>query len=856
MVASTDEPGSPDRRSGRDSDSSIDTLLASALQRNMSFTEDRKRQHTPGTANRPRQLRKGVEMEFDADQKENNDPVALSTKKVTPSRLACIKQLEQEMTCSVCLDICVRPCTTPCGAPICINTVLWNTIKLLFPKHAASAPDSPADAIFTPASVNRAAVVANAVADLPVRRGLARVPFIPPRISRPELPQPAAPQRAPPSWLEGATRDSDPPASARRHRLASSSQQQTLSQAIDRWNGPAAGPGANAANGSGVFLQQPVSPVGEPAHARGATRRGRWTARVGGNQLQRANSAAHGLRGPMPSMLDNLQRRLDDLPIPDVLHRSNSSQSQEPAAGLEASPSLRVRPFPNPPQARQPQPPAPDSFSGVQATQPAHAQPVRPQVAAWQPPRMSRPTWNTHAEPPAVRQGMHASEDWLLDLPDTPEAPRASAAAQRQAVADVLFEAAAGESAVGETETVLEDPSWLDDAAAYDAAVAEMDEDGLSALDILSDDDTSPVHALRSQARLNLSSLEHLLLSDSEEDAEEGEDNSSAAGIPSASDRQSMEAQGLAAQSNSMANVLVLDSAGEDTKAAASATAAAASSSQPASQFTSESAQFADQAGPESPPEMAIGHDGRPRVVMSDLTSRFPTEQQLPQQLPEEGADKAKDSSFQLQRRGRQPRVCRSLLPTSTDTAAEAVAANCSNSQGASTSAGAPDVPMLRPVLRSSARSQAMQSTSQVHEASSAESQTQTTRCTRRQARLNKQSSLSSSQHGPQSHADLSSDDDFAVLSRSQRSNRSAAAAAAAAASQAPPLQSGLTEVHVSNRPTSNVPLAEVSQQAAGTRKNRPRLQLNRNASKKIVEGSANGSEAAAGPTANVSNVS
>ena len=67
------------------------------------------------------------------------------------------------------------------GAPICINTVLWNTIKLLFPKHAASAPDSPADAIFTPASTNRATVVANAVADLPMRRGLARVPFIPPR---------------------------------------------------------------------------------------------------------------------------------------------------------------------------------------------------------------------------------------------------------------------------------------------------------------------------------------------------------------------------------------------------------------------------------------------------------------------------------------------------------------------------------------------------------------------------------------------------------------------------------------------------------------------------------------------------
>jgi len=110
------------------------------------------------------------------------------------------------------------------------------------------------------------------------------------------MPQPAASQRAPPSWLEGATRDSDPPASARRHRLASSSQQQTLSQAIDRWNGPAAGPGANAANGTGVFAQQPASPVGVPAHATGFGRRGRSGGRFGGNQLQRANSAAHGLR--------------------------------------------------------------------------------------------------------------------------------------------------------------------------------------------------------------------------------------------------------------------------------------------------------------------------------------------------------------------------------------------------------------------------------------------------------------------------------------------------------------------------------------------------------------------------------
>lgn len=31
-------------------------------------------------------MRKGADMDFDAEQKENNDPVAPSSKKVTPSR--------------------------------------------------------------------------------------------------------------------------------------------------------------------------------------------------------------------------------------------------------------------------------------------------------------------------------------------------------------------------------------------------------------------------------------------------------------------------------------------------------------------------------------------------------------------------------------------------------------------------------------------------------------------------------------------------------------------------------------------------------------------------------------------------
>ena len=67
------------------------------------------------------------------------------------------------------------------GSPICINTVLWNTIKLLFPKHAANAPESPADAILTPASANSTVIVANAVNALPTRQRMLHAPFNPPR---------------------------------------------------------------------------------------------------------------------------------------------------------------------------------------------------------------------------------------------------------------------------------------------------------------------------------------------------------------------------------------------------------------------------------------------------------------------------------------------------------------------------------------------------------------------------------------------------------------------------------------------------------------------------------------------------
>ncbi|KAF0889122.1 hypothetical protein E2562_022136 [Oryza meyeriana var. granulata] len=89
---------------------------------------------------------------------------ASSEKAAATGELSCMDRLREELSCAICLEICFEPSTTPCGHSYCmkclkhaaakcgkrcpkcrqlisnsrsctVNTVLWNTIQLLFPSE-------------------------------------------------------------------------------------------------------------------------------------------------------------------------------------------------------------------------------------------------------------------------------------------------------------------------------------------------------------------------------------------------------------------------------------------------------------------------------------------------------------------------------------------------------------------------------------------------------------------------------------------------------------------------------------------------------------------------------------------------
>lgn len=254
--------------------------------------------------------------------------------------------------------------------------------------------------------------------------------------------------------------------------------------------------------------------------------------------------------------------------------------------------------------------------------------------------------------------------------------------------------------------------------------------------------------------------------------------------------------------------------------------------------------------GAQSEDELAVGHNGQARVVLSDVTSHFPTEQ-LPQQVPDEAANKPEEAAgvFQLQRRSRQPRVCRSIQAEDSGTAASNVLTSLQG--GISSIPASSDTQAAtagRPALRSSARLlQADAPTAPNSEVASegASNGGQAGICTRRQAKLNKQPSQHSSQHSL-SQENVSSDDDFAVVNRSQRQGR--------VLNHAGPSPSPATHLPGCSQVGNGNARPDAAEKPFAMRRNRPRLQLNRKARGMNDMGTA--SQASTAPNTSTSSAS